>query len=160
MSNRSSNKERVSGHSPGERRVKRLAKFLDSKFQLGPVKLGWDSIIGLIPGVGDSIGTLASSYIVYEAVSHNMPRSVIARMIANIFIDSILGSLPLLGDLADVFWKANNKNAFLFSRELDNPSSTKTRSALWLFLLVLGLLLALALSIYLPIKLIMIIFGS
>src|SRR5919202_869417 len=70
-------------------------------------------LIRLIPGVGDAAGTLLSAYILYEAIRLGAPPSVLLRMAANIGIDAVVGAIPVAGDLFDVVWKANKKNATL-----------------------------------------------
>lgn len=138
------------------RRVKKIAKLLDSNFRIGPFKFGWDAILGLLPGVGDSVASLVSTFIVYEAVNKNMSRPTIIRMIINILIDSVVGSIPLVGDFTDVFWKANERNAQLFENELKHPKPSSRNSAFWLILMGVGMVAAIILSVYLPLKLLQI----
>ena len=82
---------------------------MDSKFSIGPIRFGLDSIIGLIPGVGDSVGAALSSYIIFKAWSLNVSGATLGRMVLNTAIDSIVGAIPIVGDLFDVAWKANTK---------------------------------------------------
>ena len=78
--------------------------------------MGLDSIIGLVPGIGDAITALISAYIVLEAWRFGLPRPVIMRMVSNILIDAAIGAVPVLGDLFDVAWKANMRNVELFNK--------------------------------------------
>ena len=108
------------------------------------IRLGLDSIIGLFPAGGDAIGAALSSIIVLTALRQGVPRPVIWRMVGNVAIDTLVGSVPLLGDLFDVAWKANSKNAELLARYEGAPEKTTTRSRWFAILVVVVLLLILA----------------
>jgi len=108
------------------------------------IRLGLDSIIGLFPAGGDAIGAALSSIIVLTALRQGVPKPVIWRMVGNVAIDTLVGSVPLLGDLFDVAWKANSKNAELLARYEGAPEKTTTRSRWFAILVVLVLLLILA----------------
>ena len=101
-----------------DKKTERLGWLLDDVFRV-PV-LGWrfglDALIGLIPGSGDSGTALASFYILASAVRHGVPKITLLRMGMNIGFDYLLGSLPVVGDVADVFWKSNQKNIALLRR--------------------------------------------
>ncbi len=77
------------------------------------VQVGWDSILGLIPGIGDALTLGPAGYIVLTAHRMGAPASVKGRMLANIGIDALIGSIPLVGDLFDIGWKANTRNVAL-----------------------------------------------
>ena len=108
------------------------------------IRLGLDSIIGLFPAGGDAIGAALSSIIVLTALRQGVPKPVIWRMVGNVAIDTLVGSVPLLGDLFDVAWKANSKNAELLAQYEGAPEKTTTRSRGFAILVVLVLLLILA----------------
>ncbi|AFL86780.1 hypothetical protein Terro_0435 [Terriglobus roseus DSM 18391] len=82
------------------------------------IRFGLDGIIGLIPGVGDIIGAMASWIIILAAWLRGVPRVTLARMLANVAIETIVGTIPLLGDAFDVAWKANRKNFALLERSM------------------------------------------
>ncbi|HBR37072.1 MAG TPA: DUF4112 domain-containing protein, partial [Sulfitobacter pontiacus] len=93
-------------------RLRGLARTMDSALRvpvLG-IRLGWDSILGLIPGVGDVLALAPAGYILKEAHRMGASRSVLARMGANVGIDLAIGAIPLIGDIFDVGWKANIRN--------------------------------------------------
>ena len=103
--------------SPAERerivaRLRWLTAFLDDAIEIPGLKarVGWDAIIGLIPGVGDVASMGLSLYIVYEAKRLGTPRHVLAMMVANVAIDAAVGSIPALGDVFDMAFKANRRN--------------------------------------------------
>lgn len=102
------------------RDLEQLAHWLDSVFEIPGIRLrfGIDSILGLLPGVGDTASALASVYILQAATRHGVPRVTVARMTMNIGIDLLIGAVPLIGDLFDVYWKANRKNVELLRRHL------------------------------------------
>lgn len=74
------------------------------------IKVGWDTIIGLLPGVGDLLTTGMSASIINEARQLGVSRFMLARMIANTGADALIGAVPLVGDLLDAAFKANVKN--------------------------------------------------
>ena len=102
------------------RRVRVLAKLLDSSISIPgtPWKIGFDPIVGLIPGIGDLIGAVLSGYIVVEAVRADVPAFTLARMLVNVGIDTLLGAVPAVGDLFDAAWKSNMMNVALLERHL------------------------------------------
>ena len=81
-------------------------------------RFGFDAIVGLIPVAGDLIGGLLSGYIILEAARAEVPTLTLARMLANVGIDTLVGSVPALGDLFDAAWKANIKNVELLERHI------------------------------------------
>jgi len=101
--------------------VERLARLMDSRFAIPglPVKLGLDTIIGLIPGIGDTIGLGVSGYIIAQAKRVGVSRPALYQMIFNIFLDWLVGLIPILGDLFDWGWQANNRNARLLRQHFE-----------------------------------------
>src|SRR3954471_19523362 len=94
--------------------IEHLANLMDGSIPIGRWSIGLDPLIGLIPGIGDVIGALISLIIVVRAVQAGVPRIAVARMMANITIDTLIGSIPLLGDAFDFAFKANLKNLRLY----------------------------------------------
>lgn len=123
--------------------VSRVARLLDSAFRVPGtnIRFGLDSIIGLIPGGGDIAGAVMSSILVLMSMREGVPAPVLWRMVWNVIVDTLIGAVPLLGDLFDVAWKANTKNAELLERYVAHPEKTTTRSR-WLGVLVVLALLA------------------
>ena len=129
------------------RRLGRIAWLLDNSIPLpgGRFRIGIDAILGLIPGVGDVIGVLLSSYIVREAARAGAPPTVLVRMAWNVVVEGIVGTIPVLGDLFDAAWKANQRNFALLEAHLDQPQRVRRSSRLFVAGLVLALLAFLAL---------------
>jgi hypothetical protein len=136
---------------------------MDDVFRV-PV-LGWrfglDALLGLIPGLGDTSTSLVSLYILAAAVRYRVPKITLLRMGLNIGIDYVVGSLPVVGDLADAWWKSNRMNLDLL-RKRATVSAAEARSGRasdWLFVgwIILGLIaLAIgsaAISLYILAKL-------
>lgn len=111
--------------------VERLSWFLDESIPLpGGYRIGFDGFIGLIPGVGDFIGGLLSSVIIYKAHQLGVPRMILGRMIINMMIDTVLGAIPLAGDVFDFVWKANKRNAMLLNDYQQQPQKIYRKSLL------------------------------
>lgn len=82
------------------------------------IRFGLDGIVGLIPGIGDIIGAMASWIIILAAWLRGVPKVTLARMLANVAIETIIGSVPVLGDAFDIAWKANRRNFYLLQRAM------------------------------------------
>jgi hypothetical protein len=107
-------------------------------------RFGLDAVIGLVPGLGDAVSAVFSSYLVLQASRLGAPKSVVTRMIANIAIDTVVGWVPLLGDLFDVAWKSNVRNMALLEEHLRRPAAARAGSRRALLLVGGTLVLALA----------------
>ena len=104
--------------TPELKNLKVLAKLMDSQFRVPgtDVKFGLDALIGLIPGAGDFVTFLISGYMVTVLANNGASGFVLARMVLNIVIDSLVGSIPILGDIFDVAFKANQRNLALMQQ--------------------------------------------
>lgn len=111
-----------------------IAHVFDKAFRIPGtrVRFGLDSLLGLIPVVGDLVGAAASWMIIRTAANLGVPRPVLARMTLNAGIDAILGAIPLVGDLFDIGWKANARNVDLLERSLADPRAAGRGSAWYL----------------------------
>lgn len=112
--------------------IEKLADWLDTKFVLPGTnwRFGYDSIIGLVPGIGDAVTTLLSAYIIVRARELGAPLHLQAAMVGNLALDTILGAVPLIGDAFDFAFRSNAKNVRLLRGHLDkrdlrrvNPSA-------------------------------------
>lgn len=103
------------------KQLESLANFLDTAIALPGtnIRVGFDAVIGLIPGVGDVITTVTSLYIVHQARQLGAPTHLILRMLGNIAIDGLAGSIPFVGDVFDTFYRSNRRNMDLLRRHLD-----------------------------------------
>ncbi|MCC7499265.1 MAG: DUF4112 domain-containing protein [Bryobacterales bacterium] len=123
--------------------IRRLAWLLDECIPIGPWAIGFDGLIGLIPGVGDVLGSLLSAWIILSATRDGVPRATIARMMANLAIDTALGAVPFLGDLFDFLFKSNTRNLKLYQLALDGRGRPR-HDALYVATVIAGLLILLA----------------
>jgi hypothetical protein len=93
-------------------RLDALANLLDTAVAIPGlnVRFGLDAVIGLVPGIGDTVTTVLSLFIVHEAYQLGAPGHVITRMLGNVALDGVVGSVPLVGDAFDVLWRSNRRN--------------------------------------------------
>ena len=101
-------------------RIRRLAWLIDGAFGLPGTRFrfGLNSLLGLLPVGGDAVLGAISLYIVYEAAQLGVPRAQLARMCANVAIEVVGGSVPVLGDVFDMALKANLRNMAIIERHL------------------------------------------
>lgn len=125
----------------GVARLRSFARVLDSAFRVPGTRwrFGLDPILGLVPGVGDVVGGSMALYLLWVAARAGAPAPVLTRMALNIGVDTLFGAIPLLGDLLDAGWKANNRNLRILEEFLEQPDRTRSRSKA----LLVGLLLLL-----------------
>src|SRR6266545_712877 len=109
------------------------------------IRVGAESVFGLIPVVGDIAGAALSGYIVLASARLGAPASTIMRMLVNIGVDTIVGSVPILGDMFDVGWRANMRNVDLLEGHLGGSPEVR-RANRWVVLGVLAALLLLAIG--------------
>lgn len=125
------------GTQPSVADLERLARWMDSLFAIPgvPLRFGLDSILGLVPGLGDAATSAVSLYILHTASRRGVSRLTMTRMAMNVALDSIVGSIPVAGDLFDVYWKANQRNVELLRRHaLASPAEERRlRTSDWLF---------------------------
>ena len=138
---------------PDQRRLQRLdrlADLLDESIRIPGIgyRIGYDAIIGLIPGVGDVAGLVMGSYIVLQSARFRVPRSTLLRMIANVLLEAAIGAIPLIGDVFDATYKANLRNLRLLHARLDAPEATP-KSDRWFFALLVAIPVAGAIGLLL-----------
>ncbi len=109
------------------RKLQKLASSLDSAIPLpGGYRIGLDGLIGFIPIVGDSLTTLISSFIVVRGAQLGVPSHQLVRMMLNILLEASVGIIPLIGNVFDFVWKANEKNMRLIERHLPEQSPSRS----------------------------------
>ena len=101
-------------------RLKLLSERLDNSIKIPGTnqKIGIDAIIGLIPILGDFIGAIFSTYILYSGIKMGVSSKIVKKMAANIAIEFVIGSIPIIGDIFDALWKANKRNVELIEEAL------------------------------------------
>jgi len=136
--------------------IRALARLLDSAFKIPGtgVRIGADSIFGLIPVVGDLAGAALSGYIVLASARLGAPPSTLLRMLINIGIDTVVGSVPLLGDMFDAGWRSNIRNVELLDSHLGGSVQSRRSNRLVVAGVLFGLLLLAIGGVYLGITVI------
>lgn len=114
---------------------RKFAELLDSKFRIPntDIRFGVDPLLGLVPGAGDWLGGLISLYFLFQAVLLGGRSAVLGRMFINILLDLMIGSIPVIGELFDVYWKANERNVAILNELEQDPEKTTTESRFWVW---------------------------
>ncbi len=96
-------------------RLKLLSERLDELIKIPGTnqKIGIDALVGTIPILGDFIGVIFSTYIMYSGIKMGVSSKIVTKMAANVAIEFLIGSFPIIGDIFDVLWKANKRNVML-----------------------------------------------
>jgi Domain of unknown function (DUF4112) len=128
-------------------RIRQLSHVLDEAILIPGTnrRIGLDPIIGLFPGGGDTVSMLLSAYIVVEAAMLGLPKATLLRMVLNIAIDGITGTVPVLGDLFDAVSKANTRNLKLVNAHVNQPHF-QAKADLWFIILLVAVLALLVAS--------------
>ncbi|WP_454061466.1 DUF4112 domain-containing protein [Candidatus Nitrospira salsa] len=108
--------------------AKILAKLLDRQFNIPgtSIQIGLDPVIGLIPGIGDFLTSLAGSTILLVAAQYHLPKIVLFRMGINISINGLIGAIPVFGDLFSIWFKSNVRNIELLEKHIHNNKRSST----------------------------------
>ena len=145
---------------PGDlRTLRRFAVLLDEAVQIPGTRkrIGLDAAIGLIPGVGDAVGALFSTWILIGALRHRVPPWKVFRMAVNIVIDLVIGLIPIAGDVFDFLFKENVSNVDILIRHRDRTRPPRSYGSIFLVfaaIFTFFVLLSIALIVYLAIFLI------
>ena len=109
--------------------LQKLADWLDTRFVVPGTsfRFGFDALIGLLPGIGDLITTALGAYILVRAHELGAPKLLLARMGLNLAIDSIVGAVPLFGDLFDIAFRSHHRNVCLLLNWLEKQDPWRTR---------------------------------
>lgn len=112
-----------------EQRLTRLATTLDSAFviPLTGIRFGVDAILGLVPAFGDLVGAGLSGYLILEARRLGAPASTLTRMAGNVAVDTVFGSVPLVGSVFDIYYKANKRNMAILREHIADLRSRQAR---------------------------------
>ena len=134
--------KRAPEQTEGLRFARFLADLLDQRFTIPgtSIRIGLDPIISLIPGVGDLLANLTGSLILLVAAQLGVPKIVIARMGANVALNTLIGAIPIFGDILSIWFRSNVRNVELLQQYLGRPTK---RAAFTDWLLVIGLVILL-----------------
>ncbi|WP_224269276.1 DUF4112 domain-containing protein [Haloprofundus salinisoli] len=111
---------------PALRRIRAVATFLDESVEIPGIgyRIGADPILGVLPVAGDLVSAGLSVYIVAEAANLGVPLTTLVRMLANVAVDTVVGSVPVIGTLFDAVFKANVKNVKLVEDHLESVAAS------------------------------------
>jgi Domain of unknown function (DUF4112) len=126
-----------------------IAALLDDIFRIPGTKIrfGLDALIGWVPGIGDSMTGIASFLIVFASWRRGAKGVTLARMIANVLLETAIGAIPVAGDVFHIVWKANRRNYRLLLREKEEPGANAGRDWMFLAVLLLAVIAAAAIPI-------------
>jgi hypothetical protein len=128
--------------------IEYLEWLMERAIPVGRWSFGLDGILGLIPGLGDVLSGVVASYIIARAARAGVPRAALARMMTNVAIDTLVGSIPIVGDLFDFLYKSNTKNLQIYQESLGGGNEpVKDWFTVILFVFCALLLLAIPVAI-------------
>ena len=106
------------------KRIRKIANLLDAAIGIPGTKfrIGLDPILGLVPGGGDLVGAAISGYMIYLAARFGLEKAEIGKMIGNVALETVLGTVPLVGDLFDAYFKANLRNLEILETHIKNSA--------------------------------------
>lgn len=126
--------------------AKVLADWLDQRFTIPgtSIRIGLDPILGLIPGIGDMIANLAGSAIILIAAQYRLPKIVLLRMGLNVALNSMIGAIPVFGDIFSIWFRSNVKNTRLLERYVGVEGQASTFGN-WIFVIavIIGIVILL-----------------
>lgn len=115
-------------HIDDLKRLRKLATTMDNAYRLPIIgtRVGWDAILGLVPGIGDALAIAPSLYIMKESHRMGAPGHVLVRQAANMGVDFVIGSIPLVGDIFDIGWRSKTRNVDLLEAHLSRQGQPVT----------------------------------
>ena len=133
-------------HGPTVVKLRAIAALLDSQFRIPGtrIRFGIDPLLSLIPGLGDLTSPIFTMVLLGQGIRQHVPKVVLFRMMMNAFLDALIGAVPLLGNIGDVFWRANEWNLALLERHAapGRPPTSGDYAFLFIVAAVFGLLIA------------------
>jgi hypothetical protein len=137
-----------------------LVRWLDTAVRVPgtDVTIGLDAVLGLLlPGAGDALTAIGTLSLFTLAVRHNVPKVILAKMLVNVAVDSLVGAVPVLGDVFDVLWRSNKKNLELIEKYRAQPGAPATAGDYAVVVLAFVVLVAL---LALPVVVLVFVFGG
>jgi hypothetical protein len=158
--------ERKGSQQDREALAKLIALIMDTMFRVPGtnVRFGLDPIVGLVPGLGNAVSAIVSSFVLLQSVRSGIPRIVLVRMALNVLINTTAGAVPIVGDLFSVWWKSNVRNYRLYQKHASDTATSTSND--WFFviilisLILLGLLAVLALLVWVAVRVMQLLLGG
>jgi hypothetical protein len=134
---------------PSTEHLDYIASLLDDMWRIPgtKVRFGLDAIVGWIPGIGDAMAGAASCVIVFASWRRGVAPVTLARMVANILLETAVGGVPVVGDIFHIFWKANRRNYRILVREKEHPRERTWGDWVFLGVILVGALAVVAIPI-------------
>lgn len=133
-------------HAPTVNMLRSVAELLDSRFRVPGtnIRFGLDPLLSLIPGLGDLASPIFTMVLLGQGIRQHVPKVVLFRMLMNAFLDALIGAVPVVGNIGDVFWRANEWNLALLERHAEpgRPPTSGDYAFLFIAAAVFGLLIA------------------
>ncbi|HEY0969542.1 MAG TPA: DUF4112 domain-containing protein [Gemmatimonadales bacterium] len=145
-----------------DERLRALSRILDTAIRIPgtDIRVGLDPILGLVPGIGDTVAGALSAYVIFLSWRAGAPTSVLLRMLGNVGVDALVGAVPVLGDLFDVGFKANARNVALLDRWRARPTEARRASRLVLAGVIAVALLAVAGAVWFGVAMLRLLVGA
>lgn len=109
------------------KKVTRRAHRLDTCIKLCGIRIGWEAVVGIVPGLGDVFGAFMALMVVWTCTHAEIPPALKSRMLLNVAFDFAIGLVPFLGDVADAFFRCNTRNAALLYKHLQERGSQRLK---------------------------------
>ncbi len=131
-----------------------ISKLMDSKFTIPgtKVKFGLDPILSLIPAAGDIVTTGVSLMLVWQMHTYGASRKLVIKMLVNVFLDAVISSVPLLGSVFDIFFKANDRNVRLLKEHYEEGKHQGSGNGI-IIAIMIGIIVVIGLCVYVAYKL-------
>jgi hypothetical protein len=133
---------------PAMKWVESLAKLMDSQFSIPGtrIRFGVDPIMSLIPVLGDLITYFISGVLIYTMHTQGASRKVVIKMVLNSTLDAIIGAIPLVGTIFDIFYRSNDRNVKLLREHYYEGKHQGSGNGLLLIVVVVAILIVAAVS--------------
>lgn len=132
---------------PKLKSVARISKLMDSQFEIGGFKFGLDPILNFVPFAGDAFTGIISIGLVYTMYQNGASSKLIVKMLWNVFLDVLIGAIPVLGWIFDFYFKANNRNITLLNEHYLEGKHTGSAKGILTWILV-GFIILIGLAFY------------
>ena len=133
--------------TPSDEHLDYIAALLDDMFRIPGtnIRFGLDALVGWVPGIGDALTGIASFLIIFASWRRGVALITLARMVANVLLETLIGAIPVVGDVFHIVWKANRRNYRLLMREKEQPRANTARD--WTFLIFILFMVIAAVAI-------------